>query len=120
MSSFTIPPHLLLHSPHPAFVSLYTARHRQLHLWRPPIAPLFATNFSARTQHYDHLSAANSEELELHTELHGQETSFDGSDYEEEEEVEEEDNFDSEQLELEAIQAVKEFSDSLSRESKIG
>lgn len=78
---------------------------------------MFATNFSAHTEQYDYLSADNSEEIELHTELHGEEKSSDGG--EEEEEEEEAENFDSEQLELEAARAVKEFSDSLSRELKI-
>lgn len=124
MSVFAIPlckscsflSHQSIYSPNPALVSLSTARHRQLLLRRPSVAPSFATNFSAHTKQYNYCSADNSEEIELHTELHGEETSSEEGRDDEEEDAE---NFDSEQLELEAARAVKEFSDSLSRELKI-
>ncbi|XP_042044745.1 GTPase Der-like [Salvia splendens] len=87
--------------PPPAAFSLPTAVRRQLHLRKPSTAPLFATNFDI------------SEETELHAEIHGHETPSDGY---QEEELE---NFDAEELEIEARRAVKEFSDSLSRELNI-
>lgn len=106
MSSFAIPlcktcsfiSHLSNSSPSPVAGSLSTARHRQLHLRKPSTAPLFATNFPTDT----------TQEIELH----GEEASS--------EEEEEEEDFDAQQLELDARQVVKEFSDSLSRQLKIG
>ncbi|KAL1545025.1 GTPase Der-like [Salvia divinorum] len=96
--------HLSKCSPPPVAFSLPTAIHPQLHLRKPSTAPLFATNFSADI----------SEVIELHADIHGQETSSDGD--QEDEELE---NFDAEVLEIEARRAVKEFSDSLSRELNI-
>ncbi|XP_041994620.1 GTPase Der-like [Salvia splendens] len=95
--------HLSKCYPPPVAFSLPTAFRRQLHLRKPSTAPLFATNFDI------------SEEIELHAEIHGQEAPSDG-DQDEEEELE---NFDAEELDIEAKRAVKEFSDSLSRELNI-
>lgn len=95
--------HLSKYCPPPLAFSLPTALRRQLHLRKPSTAPLFATNFDI------------SEEIELHAEIHGQEAPSDVD--LEEEELE---NFDAEELEIEARRAVKEFSDSLSRELNIG
>ncbi|XP_047981191.1 GTPase Der-like isoform X2 [Salvia hispanica] len=94
--------HLSKYCPPPLAFSLPTALRRQLHLRKPSTAPLFATNFDI------------SEEIELHAEIHGQEAPSDVD--LEEEELE---NFDAEELEIEARRAVKEFSDSLSRELNI-
>ncbi|KAH6776451.1 GTP-binding family protein [Perilla frutescens var. hirtella] len=110
MSTFAIPlskncyflSHLSNYSPPPAAVALSAARHRQR---RPFFTPLSATNLP---------SADINEETKLHTDLHGEETLS-----EEEEEEEEAEDFDAQELELEARQAVKEFSDSLSRQLKI-
>lgn len=122
MSTFAIPlskncsflSHLSKYSAPPAAGSLSTARHR--HLRRPSLAPLSATNFYTHTKPNDYLSAViSSEEIELHPGLDGEETSSNSD--EEEEEAE---DFDAEELELEARQVVKEFSDSLSRQLKIG
>lgn len=123
MSTFAIPlskncsflSHLSKNSAPPAATSLSTARHR--HLWRPSLAPLSATNFYMHTKPNDYLSAGiSSEEIELHPGLDGEETSSNS----EEEEEEEAEDFDAQELELEARQVVKEFSDSLSRQLKIG
>ncbi|KAL8480080.1 hypothetical protein ACS0TY_026857 [Phlomoides rotata] len=98
---------LLFHGPKhfqsPATVSLATHRRRQIHLRRPPFAPLSVTHFSSDTEQDNFLP----EDSEL---------------YEEQalsDEEEEAEDFDVLELERQARQVVEEYSDSLSHELKI-
>ncbi|KAK6138336.1 hypothetical protein DH2020_027920 [Rehmannia glutinosa] len=97
----------------PAAFSLSTHRHRQLHLRRPFLPPLSATNFSTNTEKDDFLLSEINEDGE-----HEQDTDLDVEELaSDDEELE---SFDVHELEREAKQVVKELSVSLSRELKIG
>ncbi|KAL7126886.1 hypothetical protein ABFS83_14G216400 [Erythranthe nasuta] len=110
----SLSPHLK-YFPSPAAFSLSTHRHRQLQLRSQFLAPLSAAHFSSEAGKDEFLAAEMAEDSGLDSELDEEEFSSDGGD-EEEEEAE---SFDVQEFEREAKEAVKEFSDSLSRELKI-
>ncbi|KAK6138397.1 hypothetical protein DH2020_027871 [Rehmannia glutinosa] len=96
----------------PAVFSFSTHRHRQLHLRRPFLPPLSATNFFTNTEKDDFLLSEINEDGE-----HEQDTDLDVEELaSDDEELE---SFDVHELEREAKQVVKELSVSLSRELKI-
>ncbi|GER46053.1 GTPase Der [Striga asiatica] len=109
-------PHLSESLNFPFSSSLSVARHRlrRVNLRPRYFAPLPAINSSATTENADFLSPDIGEncEYEQGVELeYEEESSSDGDEVEE--------NFDEQELELEAKQALKEFSDSLLRELRI-
>ncbi|GFP98781.1 GTPase der [Phtheirospermum japonicum] len=96
----------------PITFSLSAHRHRQFHLRRSFLSPLSATNLSTDTERDGFVSAEIREDSDDE-----QDTELDEEELLSDEEAAE--NFDEQELEREAKQALKEFSDSLSRELRI-